>query len=104
MAGASIFLEKILEAKLFCARMQNLWWNRQLVTARCDHSHARRVDLRGLLRFRLRQRQRSLAEHEQPGDNRVRDSDLVHVAPLQLAEEYLRIHRTNLLALIFGRE
>src|SRR5437764_8387420 len=34
--------------------------------------------------------------HQQPGDDRVRDSDLVHVTPLQLAEEYLRIHRSKL--------
>ena len=39
-----------------------------------------------------------------PARHNVSDGHLVHVAPLQLAEEYLRIHRTSLLALIFRRE
>ena len=42
--------------------------------------------------------------NQKPADDRIRDSNFVNIAPLQLAEEYLRIHRTSLLALIFGRE
>ena len=42
--------------------------------------------------------------NQKPADDGIRDRHLVHVAPLQLAEEYLRIHRTSLLALIFRRE
>src|SRR5262252_11006407 len=42
--------------------------------------------------------------NQKPADDSVRDGHLVNVAPLQLAEESLRIHRTSLLAPIFGRE
>jgi len=42
--------------------------------------------------------------NQKPADNGIRDCNLVHVAPLQLAEEYLQIHRTSLLAPIFWRE
>src|ERR1700746_3463553 len=34
--------------------------------------------------------------NQQPTDNGIRDCNFVHVSPLQLAEEYLRIHRHSL--------
>ena len=34
--------------------------------------------------------------HQQPGDNAVRDRNLVNVAPLQLSEEVFRVHSADL--------
>src|SRR5262245_22253200 len=66
-----------------------------------DHKHEqtnypiRDVEDRKDLRDSLRKR---------PACHDVSDGDLVYIAPLQLAEEYLRIHRPSLLVLIFWRE
>src|SRR5262249_365896 len=42
--------------------------------------------------------------NQKPANDGIRGSYLVNIPPLQLAEEFLRIHRTSLLALIFRCE
>jgi hypothetical protein len=42
--------------------------------------------------------------HEQPRHNAIRDGDLVNVAPFELSEKILRIHRVRLFTRVFRSE